>query len=95
MDQGERSPHQNPEWNEKALRRLEARIARIEAYLQIGPFPEADEASESGDGTAAPFAADLKSEATKEAAWELKIGEFWLARVGMVALLLGTAFFIS
>jgi len=31
----------------------------------------------------------------KKAALERKIGEFWLARVGIVALLVGTAFFIA
>lgn len=76
---------------EETLRRLEARLTRIEAYLQLGPLPEA----RVHEGIAAPRAAPQASDEEKEAALELKIGEFWLARVGIVALLVGTAFFIA
>ena len=76
---------------EETLRRLEARLTRIEAYLQLGPLPEA----RVHEGIAVPRAAPPVSEEEKEAALELKIGEFWLARVGIVALLVGTAFFIA
>lgn len=76
---------------EETLRRLEARLTRIESYLQLGPLPEA----RVHEGIAAPRAAPQVSDEEKEAALELKIGEFWLARVGIVALLVGTAFFIA
>jgi hypothetical protein len=76
---------------EETLRRLEARIMRIETYLQLGPLPEAS----TPEGIAAPSARLQASDEEKEAALELKIGEFWLARVGIVALLVGTAFFIA
>jgi hypothetical protein len=86
-----RSP--STEGIEETLRRLEARIARIESYLQLGPLlPE----TRTQEGIAAPGAtAQAASDDEKEAALELKIGEFWLARVGIVALLVGTAFFIA
>lgn len=86
---------------EQILNRLETRVARIEAYLRLGPLAEPDEGGEGRDGMAAQMAepyrvsAGRQSEAEKEAALEFKIGEFWLARVGLVALLVGTAFFIS
>ncbi len=77
------------EQERERLQRLEARIARIEGYLQLGPLPGV------ATGTA-PAEADLEPTAeAKEAALESKIGEYWLARVGLVALILGTAFFIA
>lgn len=70
----------------ETLRSLEARLTRIEAYLQLGPL-------QSAPAEAASTAEALAEE--KEAALESKIGELWLPRVGIVALILGTAFFIS
>lgn len=72
------------------LQRLEARLARIEAYLQLGPLPSERAAA----GLAQSDATEPTAEA-KEAALELQIGEFWLARVGIVALIVGTAFFMA
>ncbi len=77
------------------LRRLEARLARLEAYLQLSPLPEvagADAVTRKGETVQV---AHPPSEEEKETALEFRIGEFWLARVGIVALLLGTAFFIA
>lgn len=70
----------------ETLRNLEARLARLEAYLQLGPMPSAHTETAS-------VVEALAEE--KEAALESKIGELWLPRVGIVALILGTAFFIS
>lgn len=78
--------------HEEILRRLEARIERIEEYLQLGPLPEVGAASSLRSDAQA---ASIETNEEKEAALELKIGEFWLARVGIVALLVGTAFFIA
>lgn len=72
------------------MQRLEARIARIEAYLQLGPLPSAQTKTELAQNSAIQSTAEAK-----EAALELQIGEFWLARIGLVALIVGTAFFIS
>jgi len=91
MNQTEESHPQIATELAETLRRLEARITRIETYLQLGPLPE----TRAHEGVAAPIAAPQASEEEKEAALELKIGEFWLARVGIVALLVGTAFFIA
>ncbi len=92
MNQSDNPSAQSAEGREDTLRRLEARIARIETYLQLGPLPEQEESVESRQ---AALLARAKSEEVKEAALELKIGEFWLARVGIVALLVGIAFFIA
>lgn len=91
MNQPDQPPPQAATPLEETLRRLEARMARLEAYLQLGPLPEMS----AHEGVEATAVAPPVSEEEKEAALELKIGEFWLARVGIVALLVGTAFFIA
>ncbi|MCG3118754.1 MAG: hypothetical protein ALAOOOJD_01018 [bacterium] len=91
MNQPDQPPSQAPTELEETLHRLEARLVRIETYLQLGPLPE----TRVHEGSEAPMATPPASEEEKEAALELKIGEFWLARVGIVALLAGTAFFIA
>lgn len=91
MNQPDQPPPQVTTQLEETLRRLEARIARIETYLQFGPLPE----TRAHEGVEALMATPQVSKEEKEAALELKIGEFWLARVGIVALLVGTAFFIA
>ena len=80
---------------EDTLRRLEARIARLEEYLQLGPLPESPAPGSALPGATAHRAAPPASAEAREEALELNIGEFWLARVGIVALLMGTAFFIA
>src|SRR5574341_914404 len=94
MNQTEESHSQIAAEREETLRRLEARIARIEAYLQLAPLGEA-EIKAYRERMEAPISARRESEDEKEAALERRIGEFWLARVGIVALLVGTAFFIA
>lgn len=94
MNQPDQPPPQVTTQLEETLRRLEARIARIEAYLQLAPLGEA-EIQAYRERMEAPISARQESEDEKEAALERRIGEFWLARVGIVALLVGTAFFIA
>ncbi|MEK7729680.1 MAG: hypothetical protein AAB354_14840 [candidate division KSB1 bacterium] len=90
MNQPENSSSQIAEGHEETLRRIDARIARIEAYLQLGPLPSA----QTNMALAQNDAIEPTAEA-KEAALESQIGEYWLARVGLVALIIGTAFFIA
>jgi hypothetical protein len=95
MNQSDESHLPTAVGQEEILRRLEARIARIEAYLQIGPMPEPREGHAPLQEMEEQFAAVKEAKEAKETALELKIGEFWLARVGIVALLVGTALFIA
>jgi Predicted membrane protein (DUF2339) len=92
MNQPEEPRPQLNEESGETLRRLEARIARIEAYLQLGPLPETEARHALRSDLVAP---GIETEEEKETALERRIGEFWLARVGIVALLVGTAFFIA
>ncbi len=69
------------------VHRLETRVNRIEEYLEIQPGSEADsEIQTSSNGK------HVKSE---DESLEFKIGEYWLAHLGTVVLLMGIAFFIS
>jgi hypothetical protein len=63
------------------LRRLEARVARIEDYLGIS------------SGIESELVESVK--ASEKVSWEIKIGEYWLAHLGTAVFLLGLAFFIS
>lgn len=65
----------------EALRRLEERVARLETYIGLPLREEATAGAMAGGGPAEP---ELESE----------IGEFWLARVGVVALIVGLAFIV-
>jgi hypothetical protein len=94
MNQPEASHPKIAEGHEEILRRLEARIARIETYLHLGPLTDT-EAEQYRHGVHAQSPAAVISEEARETALEFEIGELWLARVGIVALLIGTAFFIS
>jgi hypothetical protein len=69
------------------LKSLEERIAGLESYLGIQQKSQEDT---KGKGT---LANDSLSK--EEMSLEFKIGEFWLARMGAIILLCGTAFFIS
>lgn len=66
------------------MRRLEERIARLEAYVGLSAAEEVPAASPALSPVAVPAAPELESE----------IGEFWLARVGVVALIVGLAFIV-
>lgn len=77
----------------RALQEMEWRLRRVELSLRLPPLNEASrsQAADStgeGDGSSGIRAAHA-------GALEFQIGEFWLGQVGLVALLLGIAFFIS
>ena len=76
------------------LLRLEARIARIERHLQLDPLAD-DETEENSQGVTRLQSpeTELAAESTRPDL-EQRIGEFWLARVGIIALVLGLAFLI-
>lgn len=80
---------------ERELRMVEARLVRMENYLGFRRLTvDEAEAILSGKplapaGTAAPAALPEDGEL------ELQIGEYWLARVGVLALSLGTAFLVA
>lgn len=94
MNEQDGSRQQVADRYEEILRRLEARVARIEAYLRLGPLGDG-EMEEYRNRLETLIAAGKKPAESREATLEFKIGEFWLARVGIVALLIGTVFFIS
>jgi len=75
------------------LRRLETRVARIEAHLGLSAqnavsWEKAGAAQQGADTTA-------RTPVAEEMSLEFKIGEFWLAQVGTIVLLIGLAFLIS
>jgi hypothetical protein len=72
-------PSADPVAPAEHLRRLEARIARVEAYLQL---------SEPARAAAAPRATPAKPDEDLE----LRIGQEWFAKVGIAALGVGVAF---
>jgi len=72
-------PSADPAAPAETLRRLEARIARIEAYLQL---------TEPAKAAAAPQPAPAKPDEDLE----LRIGQEWFAKVGIAALGVGVAF---
>lgn len=71
---------------EATIQRLEQRLARLERYVGL-PSVERTNATAPDPGALAPVAVgpELESE----------IGEFWLARVGVVALIVGLAFLVT
>jgi len=73
----------------KALQEVEARLRRVELALRLPPLGEAS-GSRTGEGDVAPGA-----QAMDGGGLEFRIGELWLGQVGIVALLVGIAFFIS
>ncbi len=80
------------------LRRLEARLARLEAYLRFQPLSEADVEAILAAGTAPHGSAAAPAGPTaqeKEEGLEMEIGETWMARIGVVALICGLAFLVT
>ncbi len=65
------------------LESLESRISTIEGYLRIGPVKTGQSSH------------PVTKNADSDQSLEFTIGEFWLAQVGAVLLMLGVAFFIS
>lgn len=72
-------------------RLLEARLVRMENYLGFRPLTEAEAEAILNRGGAAPPAAP----AAVDDGLEMEIGEFWLARVGVLALIVGLAFLVA
>lgn len=74
-------------------RLLEARLKRMESYLGFRPLTEADaEAILSGTALAPPAAV---APVAVDGGLEMEIGEYWLARVGVLALSVGLAFLVA
>ncbi len=71
---------------------LEARLRRMENYLGFRALNETDaEMILRGESAPPPIAAD----GAADAGLEMEIGEFWLARVGVLALSVGLAFLVA
>ncbi len=68
-----------------AIKKLEERISRLEDYLNIEPLTETvkDDLQEN-----------IKNE-DKEEQLEYRIGEYWFAKVGVITLVVGMAFFLT
>lgn len=76
-------------------RLLEARLTRLENYLGFKPLTlESADALLTGSGDAPP-SATAPSAAAPEVGLEGEIGEFWLARIGVVALIIGLGFLVA
>lgn len=73
-------------------RLLEARLRRMENYLGFRPLTEADVETILSGSTTAP--AKVAAVAADEGL-EMEIGEYWLARVGVLALSVGLAFLVA
>lgn len=89
------SPHPSPPPAQAGpdTRLLEARLRRMENYLGFRPLAGSDvEAILGGGTTPAPAAA---TPGAGEAGLEMEIGEYWLARVGVLALSVGLAFLVA
>ncbi|MBN2413944.1 hypothetical protein JXQ31_19880 [candidate division KSB1 bacterium] len=86
MQTNKKTHEKNGENLHEILYRLEARIARIEEYLRL---PSAVQ----------PTPGKVKAKADTiqsiDESLEFRIGEYWLAQVGAVIVLMGIAFFIS
>lgn len=69
------------------LKKLEARIERLEAHFNLGPAGEAPEIE-------LPPSSSAKAEESEDRL-ELQIGENWLAKTGIVVLVAGIAFLLA
>ncbi len=71
------------------LKNLEERISRLEAYLNIEPLQDNKPAMVNvSDQENAEYS-------DREEQLEYRIGQFWFAKVGVVALIIGIAFFLT
>lgn len=73
-------------------RLLEARLLRLENYLGFRPLGESDAEIILAGGTPEAAAAPLVPD---EVVIERQIGEFWLARIGVVALVIGLGLLVA
>lgn len=72
------------------LDRLEDRVANLEKQMRAGDVDEFDLPADEES-----FAPASVTDSAPEVSMEVKIGEYWLAQLGAVVLILGIAFFIS
>ena len=71
--------------NDEYFKNLEKRIERIEEFLELGEYKPKKSTSD-----------DLpEQEKSESLSLEVRIGEYWLARIGVIVLVVGAAFFIS
>ncbi len=71
----------------RKLAQLEARIVRLEAQLEIQPAEEITESE--------PVPASTKAQPISAEHLEFQIGQFWLAKTGIVILAIGIAFLLT
>ncbi|HTL68878.1 MAG TPA: hypothetical protein VL200_14535 [Lacunisphaera sp.] len=76
-------------------RRLEARLLRLERHLGFAPLPEAQIDALLQPRAERPAVAPAGATARTEAGLEMEIGEFWLARIGVVALMVGLGLLVA
>lgn len=76
-------------------RLLEARLLRLENYLGFKPLTSGEAAFILSAGSPAPAAASPAPAAAGEEGLEMEIGEYWLARIGIVALMIGLGFLVA
>ncbi len=86
MDQPSLSPDENE--IRRYLKALDARIARIEAHLNIEQLGEAGEQEEKPVPSALP-------EQEEEEELEFRIGQSWFAKAGIGVLAIGVAFLLT
>jgi hypothetical protein len=72
---------------QEAIKNLEARVSKLEKNQEAIQVFSSDEK--------APRDYDQIQEKKDEVSLEFRIGQYWLAQVGAIVLLIGTAFFIS
>jgi hypothetical protein len=85
------------------IRRLERRLARIEARLELSPLEEAPLAAAPASlakmppaGAPAPGGpAEIRAAASDDGEFEYEVGQNWFAKIGIVALAVGVAFLLS
>ncbi len=76
------------------LRGLEARVNRIEEYLEIRT-ERLESRSKRAEIAEQEASTNGKPRAESDESWEFKIGAYWLAHLGTAVLLMGIVFFIS
>ena len=79
--------NQNKIERNQDYQKLEARIARIESYLNLKPIGEQD------NQNVTKFLPENISEATDNL--EFRIGQFWFAKAGIIALAIGIVFLLT
>lgn len=82
----------NLEEVKELLQQLQKRIARIENYLELGPPAST---IEGGEEKASRETLTVSDSTAKKESLEFRIGEYWLAQVGAIVLMLGIAFLVS